>query len=248
MEGRRTDFVDMVSFTPGIVAIIYYLSEGPVAGWKAASTLAPLVVGIALLISFVVYQNKIYYPIILFISGSPGDWSHSASTTSSHPPLYGFEERTDYIVHGVGITPLISHMVQQIQAYRTKITIIGWLFLTAAGVVKSIAEANDEDQRVVGTMYNVGLRLGAPVAVALNNIIPNSHNSPTAVGAGLLPGYHAAFYTEAVLGGIGLLIAILYAAHTDPVVVAGKPESALPEDTDLGVVDHAVEVKADRSR
>lgn len=83
MEGRRTDFVDMVSFTPGIVAIIYYLSEGTVAGWKAASTLAPLVVGIALLISFVVYQNKIYYPIILFISGSPGDWSHSASTTSS---------------------------------------------------------------------------------------------------------------------------------------------------------------------
>lgn len=36
--------------------------------------------------------------------------------------------------------------------------------------------------------------------------------------------------------------------HRDPVVVAGKPESALPEDTDLGVVNHAVEVKADRSR
>ncbi|OAQ33563.1 hypothetical protein K457DRAFT_14783 [Linnemannia elongata AG-77] len=247
MEGCRTDFVDMVSFTPGIVAIIYYLSEGPAAGWKAASTLAPLVVGIALLIGFVVYENKIYYPIILFISGSPGDWSNSASTTSSHPPLYGFEERTDYIVHGVGITALISHMVQQIQAYRTKITIIGWLFLTAAGVVcgrpnfllghlfpspgfepvwhdpnclccqvKSIADANDEDQGVVGTMYNVGLRLGAPVAVALSNIIANSHNSPTTIGAELLPGYHAAFYTEAVLGGIGLLIAILYAATQRP--------------------------------
>ncbi|KAF9339579.1 hypothetical protein BGZ91_005462 [Linnemannia elongata] len=48
-------FVDMVSFTPGIVAIIYYLSEGSAAGWKAASTLALLVVGIALLIGFVVY-------------------------------------------------------------------------------------------------------------------------------------------------------------------------------------------------
>ncbi|KAF9298985.1 hypothetical protein BGZ88_002645 [Linnemannia elongata] len=180
MEGRRTDFVDMVSFTPGIVAIIYYLSEGP-AGWKAASTLAPLVVGIALLIGFAVYQNKIYYPIILFISGSPGDWSHSASTTSSP----GFEP--------------VWHDPNCLCCQ-----------------VKSIADANDEDQGVVGTMYNVGLRLGAPVVVALSSIIANSHNSPTAVGAELLPGYHAVFYTEAVLGGIGLLIAILYAATQRP--------------------------------
>ncbi|KAK5808866.1 hypothetical protein F5H01DRAFT_324180 [Linnemannia elongata] len=196
MEGRRTDFVDMVSFTPGIVAIIYYLSEGP-AGWKAASTLAPLVVGIALLIGFAVYQNKIYYPIILFISGSPGDWSHSASTTSS-------ALTTSFTASE--LTPLSPTWFNRSKPTEPK----------SPSSVKSIADANDEDQGVVGTMYNVGLRLGAPVVVALSSIITNSHNSPTAVGAELLPGYHAVFYTEAVLGGIGLLIAILYAATQRP--------------------------------
>lgn len=64
VEGRCIDFVGIVSFTLGIVAIIYCLSEGPDARWKAASTLAPLIVGIALLIGFVVYENKIDYPIM----------------------------------------------------------------------------------------------------------------------------------------------------------------------------------------
>ncbi|KAF8929011.1 hypothetical protein BGZ47_001325 [Haplosporangium gracile] len=125
-----------------------------------------------------------------------------------------------YIVHGVGIIVLIAYMPQLIQAFRTKI------------LVNSVADAEDEDQGVVGAVYNVSLQLGAPIGVALSNINANSRNSPTAVGVELLPGYHAAFYTEAVLGGIDLLVAILLVPNRDPVVVAEKPESALPEDVE----------------
>ncbi|KAI8597265.1 major facilitator superfamily-domain-containing protein, partial [Dissophora ornata] len=49
VSDRRIDFVGIISFTLSIVAIIYYLSEGPASGWGAASTLAPLLVGLALL-------------------------------------------------------------------------------------------------------------------------------------------------------------------------------------------------------
>ena len=40
LEDRRIDFVGIVSFTFGIVAIVYYLGEGSAARWKATSTLA----------------------------------------------------------------------------------------------------------------------------------------------------------------------------------------------------------------
>ncbi|KAF9118436.1 hypothetical protein BGX30_004579 [Mortierella sp. GBA39] len=300
LEDRRIDFVGIVSFTLGIVAIIYYLSEGPAAGWKAASTLAPLVVGIALLIGFVVYENKIDYPImpphiwksrrliascvnIIIVTANLNAMLFYSSLVLQDVLNYtALKTALAYIVHGVGIIALISYMPRLIQTFRTKILIIiGWFFLTAAGVVwaqidvhtsywaipfpalilnlcgmapnwlccqvNSVADADDEDQGVVGAVYNVSLQLGAPVGVALSNIIANSRNSPTAVGVELLPGYRAAFYTEAVLGGIGLLIAILLVPHRDPVVVTENPESALPEDADLEVVGHAVEVKADRS-
>ncbi|KAG0207122.1 hypothetical protein BGX33_007018 [Mortierella sp. NVP41] len=113
--------------------------------------------------------------------------------------------------------------------------------------VNSVADADDEDQGVVGAVYNVSLQLGAPIGVALSNIIANSRNSPTAVGVELLPGYHAAFYTEAVLGGVGLLVATLLAPNSDPVRTPEKPESVSSADVDLEAVGYPVEVKADRS-
>jgi MFS family permease len=300
VEDRRIDVVGIVSFTLGIVAIIYYLSEGPAAGWRAISTLAPLIVGIALLIGFIVYENKIDYPImpphiwrsrrliascinIIIVTANLNAMLFYSSLVLQDVLRYtALRNALAYIVHGVGIIILIAFMPRLIEAIRTKILILmGWLFLTAAGVVwaqidlhtsywaipfpalilnlcgmapnwlccqvNSVADADDEDQGVVGAVYNVSLQLGAPIGVALSNIIANSRNSPTAVEVELLPGYHAAFYTEAALGGIGLLVAILLVPNRDPVVLAEKSQCALSEGVDLEIIGHAVEVKADRS-
>ncbi|KAG0285690.1 hypothetical protein BGZ96_010105 [Linnemannia gamsii] len=293
VEDRRVDFVGIVSFTLRIVAIIYYLSEGPAAGWKAASTLAPLIVGIVLLIGFVVYENKIDHPImpphiwrsrrliasciniIIVTANLNAKLFYSSLVLQDVVHYTALRTALAYIVHGVGIIALIAFMPRLIQAFRTKILILtGWLFLTAAEVqdqgwaipfpalilnlcgmapnwlccqINSVADADDEDQGVVGAVYNVCLQLGAPIGVALSNIIANGRNSPTAVGAELLPGYRAAFYTEAVLGGISLLVAILLVPNRDPVVVAAKLQCALPESVDLEVVGYAVKATANRS-
>ncbi|KAF8923015.1 hypothetical protein BGZ58_003465 [Dissophora ornata] len=83
--------------------------------------------------------------------------------------------------------------------------------------INSVADANDEDQGVVGAVYNVALQLGAPIGIAISNIIANTRNPATAVGADLLPGYQAAFYTVAVISGVGLVLTIILAANSDPV-------------------------------
>ncbi|KAF9118507.1 hypothetical protein BGW39_001123 [Mortierella sp. 14UC] len=297
-EDRRIDLVGIVSFTLGNVAIIYYLNEGPSAGWKAVSTLAPLIVGITLLLGFVVYENKIDYPIM-----PPHSWKsrqliascvniiivtanlnamlvYSSLVLQDVLHYTALKTALAYIVHGVGIIILISCMPRLIQAFRTKILIlIGWIFLPAAGVVwaqidihtsywanpfpalilnlcgmapnwlccqvNSVADADDEDQDVIGAVYNVSLQLGAPVGVALSNIIALSINNPTAAGVKLLPGYHAAFYTEAVQGGIGLIVALLLVPSRAPVVAAAKSESTSLEGVNHEVVVHSVKVKAD---
>lgn len=63
---RRIDFVGIVTFTYGVVAIIYYLSEAPYHGWSAPETLAPFLGGVVLLGVFVVVESKIVYPVMPF--------------------------------------------------------------------------------------------------------------------------------------------------------------------------------------
>lgn len=65
-------------------------------------------------------------------------------------------------------------------------------------------------------MYNVSLQIGAPIGIAISNIIANGRNAPTAIGAELLVGYRAAFYSFAIMGGVGLIVTVIFAANSDP--------------------------------
>jgi hypothetical protein len=65
-------------------------------------------------------------------------------------------------------------------------------------------------------VYNVALQIGAPIGIAISNIIANGKNGDLAMGAQLLPGYRAAFYTYAIIGGVGLIVTIIFATNSDP--------------------------------
>ncbi|KAG0289040.1 hypothetical protein BGZ98_004013 [Dissophora globulifera] len=99
--------------------------------------------------------------------------------------------------------------------------------------INSVADANDEDQGVVGGVYNVSLQLGAPIGIAISNIIANTRNSPTAVGVELLPGYRSAFYAVSIMGGIGLVLTIILASNTDPVKLNEESTTAKTDDMDI---------------
>ncbi|OAQ34238.1 MFS general substrate transporter [Linnemannia elongata AG-77] len=269
IEDRRIDIFGVGAFCAGIVCVIFYLSESPASGWTSAKTLAPLIVGLVLLISFVVIENKIDYPImpphiwksqrliaacltIICVSAAINAMIYFSSllfqNVLGYTPL---KTSLAYIVHGVGAIVAIVIITNIVAKVRTKIiTIIGWFFFIASGVllaqvkadssywsipfpslilnfmgmapvwlccqINCVADAADEDQGVVGAVYNVALQIGAPIGIAIANIIANGKNGDMATGAELLPGYTAAFYTYAIMAGVGLVVTIIFATNSDP--------------------------------
>ncbi|KAG0336765.1 hypothetical protein BG005_004249, partial [Podila minutissima] len=277
---RRIDFGGLLTFTAGIVCVIYYLSEGPAAGWGVAKTLTPLVVGFVSLISFVVIERKIDYPIMplhiwqsqrLLASCIIAICLTAALNTHFYYASLAFQMVLEYtplktsfgfIAHGLGsIVAMIGFSIL-VGKVRTKIVLlIGWVFFIASGVVwaqlkatssywsipfpslllnvvamsaiwlccqiNSVADAADEDQGVVGAVYNVSLQLGNPIGIAIGNIIANKRNAADAFGPALLPGYRAAFYAFAAMAGVGLIVTIIFAPNRDAVradIAQGKDE------------------------
>ncbi|KAF9963315.1 hypothetical protein BGZ65_004452 [Modicella reniformis] len=84
--------------------------------------------------------------------------------------------------------------------------------------INAVADAKDEDQGVVGAVYNVGIQLGAPIGLAIANIIAESY-TPDEAGdnaALMMDGYRAAFYAYGAMGGVGLVVMLIFAANQDP--------------------------------
>ncbi|KAF9957580.1 hypothetical protein BGZ72_001670 [Mortierella alpina] len=97
--------------------------------------------------------------------------------------------------------------------------------------VNSVTDAADEDQGVVGAVYNVSLQIGAPIGIAIANIIANTKNAPDSVGVNLLPGYVAAFYAFTAMAGVGLVCTLILNPNSDPV----KPAEGDIEVMEMGV-------------
>lgn len=72
-------------------------------------------------------------------------------------------------------------------------------------------------------VYNVAQQIGTPIGIAIANIVANNINSPTAKGAELVPGYRAAFYSYAVMAGVGLVVTIFFAPNSDPIRMHSSP-------------------------
>ncbi|KAF9955748.1 hypothetical protein BGZ65_003197 [Modicella reniformis] len=230
---RRIDYLGISAFTIGIVAVIYSLSEAPAHGWSAASTLAPLCVGLFLLVAFVVIEYKIDYPIMplhiwrsqrLVASCLTVICNAAAINVMLFFTILTLQNVQDYsalnasfafIPHGVGATMTVVAVSKIVLHVRTKIIIIiGWLFFIASGIlfaqikedssywsvtfpamvlnflghasiwlccqINSVADAANEDQGVVGGVFNVILQIGAPIGIAISNIIANRRNAPDA--------------------------------------------------------------------
>ncbi|KAF8952497.1 hypothetical protein BGZ46_003462 [Entomortierella lignicola] len=153
-EDRRVDYFGVFTFTVGIVCIIYYLSEGTSSGWAVASTLAPFIVGIAMLFVFVAIEYKVDYPIMplriwrsrRLITSCVAIGCVSASLNGmiffsslvlqdvlGYTPLH---TSFAYIVHGVGAIVAIMILTKLVTMVRTKILmVIGWFFLIGSGIL-----------------------------------------------------------------------------------------------------------------
>ncbi|KAF9284094.1 hypothetical protein BGZ68_004915 [Mortierella alpina] len=267
---NRIDYAGAICFTIGVIAVIYYLTESTTAGWSSAKTLAPLVVGIAFLVAFVVIESRIEYAIMPFHIWRSRRFASSIiiiiCLTATYNTLIFYSSLTFqnvlgfnslitaccYIVHGLGLLVGLYTVTRLFRYTRTKIIMVfGWCFVICSAIifaqvvpgstywrfafpalivncmglsptwmccqVNAVADAKDEDQGVVGAIYNVGIQLGAPIGLAIANIIAEAFTPEGARDAtALMSGYSAAFYAYGVMGGIGLAVMLIFAANRDP--------------------------------
>ncbi|KAG9321227.1 hypothetical protein KVV02_008147 [Mortierella alpina] len=284
---RRIDYGGVALFMAGIILIIYYLSESSTAGWASAKTLAPFLVGIVLLATFVFWESRIDYPIMPFhiwrsrrlvssvvviicLVATYNVMIFYTSLTFQNVLKYSpLITACCYIVHGVGLT-IGLYTVTKLFAYmRTKFTmLIGWCFVIGSSVIfaqivpgstywhyafpalivncfgitptwmscqmNAVADASDEDQGVVGAIFNVAMQLGGPIGLALSTIMQQAHEKPSDGLDGLMAGYRAAFYTFGVIGGVGFVLAAAVASNQDPIEFSGKVPEASSNDQEKG--------------
>ncbi|KAF8926548.1 major facilitator superfamily domain-containing protein [Dissophora ornata] len=277
---NRIDYGGAFCFTIGIIAIIYYLTESTTTGWGSAKTLAPLLVGVAFLLGFVVLEYKIDYPIMPFHIWKSRRFSSSiiiiVCVTATYNTMIFYSSLTFqnvlhynslitaccYIVHGVGLVVGLYSVTKLFVYTRTKIIMMfGWCFIIGSSIifaqikpgytywhyafpafiincmglsptwmccqVNAVADARDEDQGVVGAIFNVGIQLGAPIGLAIANIIAEAHTPAGSTEDALMSGYSAAFYAYGVMGGVGLVMMLVLAANRDPAEFAeGSKENA----------------------
>ncbi|KAK5801645.1 hypothetical protein F5H01DRAFT_372179 [Linnemannia elongata] len=250
---RRVDFVGVISFMLGIIAVVYYLSESTTAGWGSAHTLAPFLVCIALLVFFIFWERRIDYPIMPFRIWGSVRFRTSVivivCVTATYNTMIFFTSFTFqnvlkysplitaccYIVHGVGLVvglyTVIHRPRNQLLAFAFPALIINCLGLSPTWMccqVKAVAETLDEDQGVVGAVFNVAIQLGGPIGPAISTILSQAYEPAAgAEGAALMSGYRAAFYT------LVLLVVLVFCG------VAPEKEDGDAQEKGLEVIDES---------
>ncbi|KAF9171674.1 hypothetical protein BGX21_010633 [Mortierella sp. AD011] len=285
---RRIDYVGVLMFMVGIIAVVYYLSESNSAGWGSAKTLPLFLVGIALLIAFVFWEHRIDYPIMPFRIWLSRRFSSSVAViicvTATYNVMIFFSSLTFqgvlkytpiitaccYIVHGVGLVIGLYTVTRLFVFMRTKyIMLIGWLLIITSSIifaqivpgvsywhfafpafivnclglsptwmccqVNVVADANDEDQGVVGAVFNVAMQLGGPLGLAISTIVSQSFQGLGDTPVALMDGYRAAFYTFGVFGAVGFVLTLILASNHDPIEFSGVTPEAIAGDQEKGI-------------
>ncbi|KAF9570259.1 hypothetical protein EC968_002030 [Mortierella alpina] len=250
---RRIDCWGVALFMAGIILIIYYLSESSTAGWASAKTLAPFLVGIVLLATFIFWESRIDYPIMPFhiwrsrrlvssvvviicLVATYNVMIFYTSLTFQNVLKYSpLITACCYIVHGVGLTIGLYTIVpgSTYWHYAFPALIVNCFGITPTWMscqMNAVADASDEDQGVVGAIFNVAMQLGGPIGLALSTIMQQAHERPTDGLDGLMAGYRAAFYTFGVIGGVGFVLAAVLASNHDPIEFSGRAGEDILDD------------------
>ncbi|KAF9976340.1 hypothetical protein BGZ73_008770 [Actinomortierella ambigua] len=238
---RSMDIEGLFCFMGGMVMFVYYLSEGPAAGWAKAKTLAPFLVGLVLLVAFVVIEFKVADPVIppriwlsrRFTTSVVGAMSVSAATNLMvyFTTLY-LQDVLDYspmqtglafLVSGVGSIPLNFATAKLMSRIRTKYLLTaGWILLLVSAILFARMTTTNTYWAGPFPAYCVNVLGTAPIYLANQvNAVMFAPNKDQGVISGI--------YSSAVqLGGpIGIAIATAISTRYAPVGVRNDKHALL---------------------
>jgi EmrB/QacA subfamily drug resistance transporter len=191
LEDRRLDILGAVTVTAGLIALVYALTQGNVIGWLTLQTLGLIVLGFALLVSFVIIELRSPFPLVRLGIFRIRTVTGANLVTLIAPGIFG------------SIVFLLTLYMQKVLGYSALLT--GLAFLPLAGVV--LVTSNISSRLVARVGVKPFLVGGMIVLVIGVLLLTGLSPSGTFVGT-LLPG------TLVVALGMGPIFATMIIAAT----------------------------------
>ncbi|KAF9104708.1 hypothetical protein BGX27_009978 [Mortierella sp. AM989] len=111
------------------------------------------------------------------------------------------------------VTPTSTYWVLPFLGLMVNVFGLGLVMLPAQ--ITALRDASDDDQGVVGAIYNVGLQIGAPFGLAILTVISGKLNNGNS-GPDRMYGYKYALIGCAIFAIIGFIITLLFLPHVKP--------------------------------
>jgi len=199
--GIRLDVLGVVLGCGGLVALVYGLGDAGSYGWSATSVIASLVVAVALLGSFIVWQRRgpnpllplrvlrnrnragSYITIMLSIVGMFGTFlflTYLLQTIDHYSPLKtGVAFLPLLVLNGLAATQLASRLMPHV---RTRLLVVPGLLLSAVGVAlhTRLTPHASYVTHVLPTELLLGLGLGIAIVPCISTATQNA--DPNDVG------------------------------------------------------------------
>jgi EmrB/QacA subfamily drug resistance transporter len=250
----RFDSVGLVLSIAAMTALVFTIIEAPEFGWLDARTIAGVVVSVALVAAFIVWELRVEHPLLpVRIFQNLRFSAASVSVTAAFFALFGFIFLiTQYFQLVRGYTPLGAGLrtlpvalsiaassvlsPKLVDRIGTKRVVAGGLAFMSIGFLwVSFASASTPYLEIVGQMIFLGLGLGSTTAPATESIMGSLSLDKAGVGS-------AVNDTTRELGGT-LGVAIIGSVFSSVYVNALQREpvfSALPESQRTATEDSIV--------
>ncbi|KAF9122933.1 hypothetical protein BGW39_009391 [Mortierella sp. 14UC] len=108
---------------------------------------------------------------------------------------------------------------------------LGMVMLPAQ--ITALRDASDDDQGVVGAIYNVGLQIGAPFGLAILTVISGKlngdHKGERVIGPANMHGYKYALLGDVGLAVLGFVLTLIFLPSVKPTKAENKVPASLEE-------------------
>ncbi|KFH62732.1 hypothetical protein MVEG_11259 [Podila verticillata NRRL 6337] len=128
------------------------------------------------------------------------------------------------------VTPTSTYWILPFLGLICNVFGLGFVMLPAQ--ITALRDAADDDQGVVGAIYNVGLQIGAPMGLAILTVISgnvNGAHDSIMSGADQMKGYKMALFGDAAFGALGLILTLVFLPHVKPGMASKAEDRAVEQ-------------------